>query len=123
LQFEPRLSVAHELLGSAYEADKQYDKALDEYEAAEKLSDPNLEKTEATYKRYRSALAEKGPHEMWQAMLDELRKSPSPNVYGMARRCARLCDTNEVFRLLDKAYMEHHGDMTMLLWVCSRICG
>src|SRR6266571_6681937 len=116
LQFEPRLSVAHELLGSAYEADKQYDKALDEYEAAEKLSDPNLEKTEATYKRYRSALAEKGPHEMWRAMLNELRQSPSPNVYGMARRCARLGDTNEVFRLLEKAYLERHGDMTMLLF-------
>ena len=110
-RLESRCGVAHFLLGRTYEADKQYDKALDEYEASEKTQPGNAAEIEARYKRRRSALAEKGPRGMWRAMLDEQRQSPSPIPYHTARLCARLGYTNEVFVWLEKAYNEHNQDM------------
>src|SRR3989442_15195929 len=44
-----------------YEADKQYDKALDHYEAQEKLLNGNAAEIEPRYKKLRSSLAQKGP--------------------------------------------------------------
>ena len=99
------------MLGRTYEADKQYDKALDQYEAAEKRSNGNAAEIEARYKRRRSALAENGPRGMWQAMLDEERQSPSPATYHAARLCARLGYIDEVFVWFEKAYQKHNSDM------------
>jgi tetratricopeptide (TPR) repeat protein len=69
LSLESRAFGPHQFLGHIYAAEGHYDKALDEYAAADKMRNRNVVQTEATYKSYRSALAEKGPHGMWQAML------------------------------------------------------
>ena len=90
---------------------KPDDNALNEYETFEKMRNGNAAETEARYKRWRSALAEKGPRGMWQAMLDEQRQSPSPIPYHTARLCARLGYTNEVFDWLNRAYRERDFEM------------
>ena len=92
---EPRWALPHFLLGRAYEADQQYDRALDEYEAFDKMQTGNAAEIENRYKRRRSALVEKGPRGLWQAMLDEQSQSPSPSPYNTARLCVRLGYTNE----------------------------
>jgi len=114
LGVESRQRHPHLFLGYAYAAQGQYEKAIEEYEAAQKMQDPTIADTEATYKRFRSALEEKGPRGMWQAMLDEMRQSPSPDPYDLATLCARLGNTNAVFELLEKAYQQHSGGM---VWI------
>jgi len=115
LVLEPRTSGPHGWIARAYEADQQYDKALAEYEADEKLTPgANPAGIETRYKRWRSALSEKGPRGMFQVMLDEWRRD-WPDPYALARLWARLGNTNEVFVLLEKAYREHHGNMPELL--------
>jgi serine/threonine protein kinase/cytochrome c-type biogenesis protein CcmH/NrfG len=115
LRLEPRSDDARWLLGQTYEADNQYGKALDAYEAMEKERHGNVAKIEAKYNRYRSILTEKGPREMWQARLDDLRQNSWHGFYDMAGLCARLDYTNEVFDLLEKARQEHEVDMINLL--------
>ena len=115
-RLESRGTSTHGWLGWGYEADKQYEKALDDNEAYEKAVDGNVAQIEAKYRKYRLVLARKGPREMWQAMLDEMRQSPSPDHYDIARLCARLGYTDEALRFLDKAYAAHNGHMTFLLF-------
>jgi tetratricopeptide (TPR) repeat protein len=115
LLLEPRVPDIHLTLGVAYEAEKQYDKALDEYEQWDLLRGQDTEITKTDYQRRRSVLHEKGPRGWWQAQLDEARKDPHADPYSMAQRCARLGNTNEVFALLDRACNEHNGSMTSLL--------
>jgi tetratricopeptide (TPR) repeat protein len=114
LRLEKRAYGPHWFLGHIYAAEGHYDEALIEYEAAEKMRNSDIAQTEASYKRYQSALAEKGPRGMWQAMLEELRQSPSPDAYDMATFCARLGDKEEALELLEKAYQQHSGGMIWL---------
>ena len=70
MQLEPRTTQLHLNIANAYEANKQYDKALDEYEQfdiyLEWLKGGNLEQTTAWYQHLRVALHEKGPRGRWQ---------------------------------------------------------
>ncbi|MFO1502145.1 MAG: protein kinase [Verrucomicrobiota bacterium] len=107
LRLEPGLRLPHSLLARAYEADKQYRKALDEYEIEEKMWDPaNAAPIEAQYQKWRAILAEQdGTNKLWQAMLN---RPLSP--YKRARLKARLGLTTEVFALLNQACEEHEDD-------------
>jgi serine/threonine protein kinase len=106
---EPRWDLPHFLIARAYEADKQYNKALEEYETFEKMRNGNAAEIETRYKRWRLAFKEKGAPGMWQAMLDEQSQSPSPSPYNTARLYARLGNTNELFVWLEKASREKNG--------------
>jgi serine/threonine protein kinase len=116
VRLESRASMAHQLLGHIYATpqQQQYNKVLYHYEAADKMRNRNVAQTEATYKSYRSVLAEQGPLGMWQAMLEELRKSPSPDPYDMATLYARLGDREEALGLLEEAYRQHSVAMIWL---------
>ncbi len=116
VQLEPRTSYAHDWLAMAYEADGQYDKAVDEYEISELLCGADSVKTRAKFEKQRSDLHEKDPRSWRQSRLDSARESTPPDPIDMARLCARLGYTNEVFPLLDKAYDQHNGELTDLIW-------
>jgi len=116
-RLQPIGMSSHGWLGQGYEADKEYGTALDHHEAYEKAWKGQVAETEAKYNRYRSIFAETGrPQPMWRAMLDDLRQNSSPDhYYDMARLCARLGKTNEVFELLEKGRQAHNGYMEFLL--------
>jgi serine/threonine protein kinase len=115
LQLEPRATMSRFHLACAYEGDKQYDRAIDEYENFDLLRGEAPAKTKMWYQRMRSDLHARGPRGWWQAQLDEARQNPSPDHYYMARLCARLGYINEVFSLLDRAYKAHEGEMFRLI--------
>jgi serine/threonine protein kinase len=115
-RLESRANSTHDCLRRAYEADRQYDKALDESEAYELSVTEKPVETRVKYHRYREVLAQQGHIEMWRTILDDLKKERSPDLYEMARLCARLGNKDEVFALMDKAREEHHGQMLKLLF-------
>jgi tetratricopeptide (TPR) repeat protein len=118
LDLEPRTTQLHLNLGDAYESDRQYEKALDEYEKFDLLNGRDPVQTKAWYQKLRAALREKGPRGWWQAELDGVVSNPSldpPYPYRMAKINARLNNTNEVFRLLNQAYNSRDDGMEFLL--------
>jgi serine/threonine protein kinase len=115
VQLEPRKPGTHYDLGAAYEADKQYNKAIDEYEQGDLLGGQDPENTKARYQKQRAILHEQGPRGWWQATLDGATKDPHADPYWMAELNARLGNTNEVYPLLDRAYHEHNDSMATIL--------
>ena len=115
IQVEPRYPQNHDDLARAYEADKQYDKAIDEYENGDLLNGEDPEKSKVFFKKMRSALHENGPSGWWRTQLDFGRQDPHPDPYGTATVCARLGYTNEVFALLRRACKEHNSRMPFIL--------
>jgi hypothetical protein len=116
VELEDRNSVARDLLGRAYEANQQYDLALDQFELMEKLGRPaDAVDIEKRYGRFRAALDSKGRSGMWQAMLDEVRNWQKPDPYLMAKFYARLGQKENAFLWLELARREHHNDIIMLL--------
>ncbi len=113
LRVEPRLA-AHFFLGRAYEANRQYDLALNQYELGERAATTNQAQIEGRYQRWRSALAVSGPDGMWEAMLND-RRSQLDDSYEMARLYARLGNSNEAIVLLNKAFAERDGPLVDLL--------
>jgi serine/threonine protein kinase len=105
-------------LADAYVAEKEYDKAVDEYERAHLLNGFDPDKTKAWYQKVRAVLHEKGPRGWWQAELDRASQGPHPDPYWMATLNARLGNTNDVFSFLDQAYKEHNGSMMLILQHC-----
>ena len=115
VEFESNSSGAYFRLGNVYEADKQYEKAIGEYERADQLIGADSESTKIKYQKQRAELHENGPRGWWQAQLNEARQDSHPDPFLMAELCARLGHTNEVFALLDRAYQERNGYMVFLL--------
>jgi serine/threonine protein kinase len=115
-QLESRTLGTHFFLRWAYEANHQYDKALEERRNYELATSATPEETRSRYTRYKMILEQQGHREMWAAMLNDQKTQPSPDFYDMARLSARLGYTDEVFDLLDKARLDHHGDMMKLLF-------
>jgi serine/threonine protein kinase len=118
LDLEPRTTQLHLNLGDAYESDRQYEKALDEYEKFDLLNGRDPVQTKAWYQKLRTALHKQGPRGYWQAELDEVVSNPSldpPYPYRMARINARLGNTNEVFQFLNQAYNSRDDGMKFLL--------
>ena len=115
LQLEPHAAGTHYDLAVAYEADKQYDKALDEYERADLENAQDPEKTKSWYQKQHTVLHEKGPHGWWQLQLDGAKQDPHADPYWMAMLNARLGNINEVFALLNQAYKEHNQNMAFIL--------
>ena len=72
--------------------------------------------TRAKYERYRTVLGQQGHLELWRVMLRDLKAERLPDYYEIARLCARLGYTDEVFGFLEKARAEHHGQMVKLLF-------
>ena len=105
----------HERLSEAYEADKQYDKAIDEHEMLSLLSGNDPDYTKTWHKKMRSILHEQGPRGWWQAQLDGQKQYSYVNPYWKAGINARLGNTNEVFLDLNRAYKEHNIGMVNLL--------
>lgn len=102
-------------LGLAYEGNHQYEEALVAYEKHEKsLPDANATQVEARYRQWRAVLAEKGLHELWQAMLDHHQRY-WPDAFAMAGLHARLGHHREALDLLDKAFQDHHENLPDLL--------
>jgi serine/threonine protein kinase len=116
VDLEPTSYVAHDLLARAYEGDKQYDKALDEMKAAKIASDGESTELERRFNGYRSALVEKDPRGMWQAMLDDANQSRFPDHYYLASLHARLGEFDAALSLLEEARIDHDHNMTMLLF-------
>jgi tetratricopeptide (TPR) repeat protein len=116
VNLEPTSYVAHDLLARAYEGDEQYDKALEQMKAAQIASNGESTELERRFNGYRSALVEKGPRGMWQAMLDDARESLFPDHYYLASLHARLSEFDTALDLLEEARKEHDDDMTMLLF-------
>jgi tetratricopeptide (TPR) repeat protein len=112
---EPRSPGSHYDLGQAYEALQKYEKAIDEYEAGDRLSSDDAAKTQATFQTQRSALTERGPRGWWQTRLDQMRQSPSPDLYEMSKLQARLGNKKAAFELLEQAYRQHNGSIVWLL--------
>ncbi len=112
---ESRVVQLHLNLGDAYMMDKQYEKALSEYEQFEFLNGADLARTKSSYESLRKKLNEHDPRQLWQAQLDRGREDLDPDWYRMARLCALLGNTDEAFRLLNRAYDEHSGWMVFLL--------
>ena len=116
VRLESRAYLAHELLARAYEGNKQYEKALDEMEAAQHALNGGATNTERSFKVYRSALVDKGPQTMWQAMLDDANQSRSSDHYYLASLHARLGEFDAALSLLERARKDHDNNMTMLLF-------
>jgi tetratricopeptide (TPR) repeat protein len=102
-------------LARCFEAKGDFEKAIDNYEAAEASLPANVSARKAKYDQQRAALKSGSPRAFWETVLAQLRQSSSPDLYEMARVCARLNQTNEVFALLERAYQEHNGSMVDLL--------
>ena len=114
-QLDPNAAEPHERLSEAYEADKQYEKAIDEHEVWRLLSGDAPTTTTNWHQNIRSILRNKGPQGWWQAQLDGQRKYPHVDPYWMAQINARLGNTNQVFSLLSLAYVERNRQMIYLL--------
>jgi serine/threonine protein kinase len=115
VQLNKQSAEIHKRLSEAYEANEQYDKAIDEHIICALLdkNDPDIIKE--WQNEMRSILQEKGPRGWWQARLDWQKQQTYVDPYGMAAINARLGNTNEVFLLLDQAYKEHSAQMINLL--------
>jgi serine/threonine protein kinase len=113
--YESRSVVAHEWLGRAYEANKQYELALHEFETAENLVNGIKPEVSSKYALYRSALKDGGSRAMWQAMVNDLKQSPPPDPCQMAKLYARLDQKEEAFHWLEQARQEHAGGIAGLL--------
>jgi tetratricopeptide (TPR) repeat protein len=112
---DPQFAEIHEHLSLAYDADGQYDKAIDEHAQAAVLRKNDPKFMEQWQKTMLSVLDKKGPTGLWQAELDWQKEHFAFDSYWMATINARLGNTNEVFSLLDRAYKEHNGGMLNLL--------
>ena len=115
IQQDPNAIEPHEFLSEVYEADKQYDKAIDDHEAWKLLSGEDPEYTRTWHKNMRSILHEKGPRGWWQAQLDGQTNNLIFEPYWVAGINARLGKTNEVFSFLNLAYTNHNYNMINLL--------
>jgi tetratricopeptide (TPR) repeat protein len=115
IQLNTNAAEPHERLAEVYEADKQYDKAIDEHEAWALLSGENPEYTKTWHQKMRSILHEQGPRGWWQAQLDGQKEFLNNEPYWVAGINARLGNTNEVFSFLTQAYNQHDHDMINLL--------
>jgi serine/threonine protein kinase len=115
MQLEPRTTQLHLNLADAYEADKEYTNAINEYEQFDLLNGQDPEMTKAWHQKLRVALHEKGPRGMWQTELDDRRHNPSFDPWRMAQLNARLGYNDEVYPLLNRAYQEHDGWLEFLL--------
>jgi serine/threonine protein kinase len=115
IHLDPNAPQPHERLAEVYEADKQYDKAIDEHEAWALLSGENLEYTKKWHQKMRSILHEQGPRGWWQAQLEGQKGFLKDEPYWVAGIYARLGDTNKVFSFLTNAYNQHDHDMINLL--------
>src|SRR5207253_8110383 len=113
---EPRSPDPHFWLGQAYEATQQYEKAISEYGASEVVYAQDPAAVRANYETQLASLKENGPRGWWQTKLSQMRQSPSPDSYEMAKVCVRLGDNAAAFALLEKSYREHNGVMLFLLY-------
>jgi serine/threonine protein kinase len=119
IQLDPNAAEPHERLSEVYEADTNYDKAIDEHEVWKLLSGEDPEHTRTWHKNMRSILHDNGPgggpRGWWQAQLDGQKKYAHFDPYWMAQINARLGNTPEVFSFLNQAYNEHNYNMIYLL--------
>jgi len=114
-RLDPQSAAIHERLSYAYEADKQYDKAIDEYALAGLLNNNDPGFIKEWREKMKLILSEKGAPGWRQAQLDWARQHAHAFFYEMAGINARLGNTNEVFSLLTQAYAEHNSQMIYLL--------
>jgi len=115
IQLDPNAPQPHERLAEVYEADKQYEKAIDEHEVWKLLSGDDPTYTTNWHQNMRSILHTNGPSGWWQAQLDGQKKYSYVDPYWMAGINARLGNTNEVFLFLNQAYNERNYNMIHLL--------
>ena len=115
-QLDPKSAEIHKRLSDVYEADKQYDRAIDEHETWTLMNgnDPP-DFTKAWHQKMRSILHEQGPRGWWQAQLDGQKEFLNNESYWVAGINARLGNTNEVFSFLNQAYNQHDHEMISLL--------
>ncbi|HZM04161.1 MAG TPA: protein kinase [Candidatus Saccharimonadales bacterium] len=115
LRLNPQSAEIHERLSMAYDADQQYDKAIDEHVQGALLNSTARDFMNEWEHTMRSILHEKGPRGLWQAELNWQKQHFIFDPYWMATINARLGETNEVFSLLDQACKEHNRGMINLL--------
>jgi serine/threonine protein kinase len=115
IQLDPNATQPHERLAEVYEADKQYDKAINEHEVWTLLSGEDPTYTTNWHQNMHSILHNKGPSGWWQAQLDGQKGFLNNEPYWVAGINARLGNTNEVFSFLNLAYTNHNYEMIKLL--------
>jgi serine/threonine protein kinase len=116
VSLEKQMAWAHSCLAEAYEADKQYELAMDEWQAAAILLGEDEAKALKRFKELKSILREKGPEGVWRFELDEAKRSSSRDYYTMARNCARLGLVDQMIQYLNKAYEGKAFSMLSLLY-------
>jgi tetratricopeptide (TPR) repeat protein len=115
-QIEPRSAEAHSSLGQAYEAKGDYAKAINEYEIYDKLYSKDPALVGANYREQRAALEDGGGMGWFRTKLEQLEQNPAADIYDIARLYARLDQRTDAFRLLNRAYAEHDGALTFLIF-------
>jgi serine/threonine protein kinase len=119
IQLDPNATAPHEFLSEVYEADTNYDKAIDEHETWKLLSGEDPTYTTNWHQNMRSILHDNGPgggpRGWWLAQLDGQKKYPDVDPYWKAQIYARLGKTNEVVAFLNQAYTNHNPQMNQLL--------
>jgi serine/threonine protein kinase len=115
IKLYPSSLELHKRLSEVYEADKQYDKAIDEHESWALLRGEDPDFTKTWHQKMRSTLHEKGPRGWWQAQLDGQKEFLNNEPYWVAGINARLGNTNEVFSFLNQAYNQRDHDIVNLL--------
>jgi tetratricopeptide (TPR) repeat protein len=116
LEVEERMTLPHQFLAWAYEANQQYDQALDEREKYDSLIGNDPAKTKPAYQKLREVLhGPQGPRGMWETRLAAAEQNPAASRYYIAYFHARLGHTNEAIEFLKQAYEAHDGGMVNLL--------
>lgn len=115
IQLYPYSKDLHERLYDVYEADKQYDQAINEHEKWTLLKGEDPEYTRKWHQNMRVILHEQGPRGWWQAQLDGQKEYSGVDPYWKAGINARLGNTNEVFVFLNQAFNEENSKLIYLL--------
>jgi tetratricopeptide (TPR) repeat protein len=110
----PQAVTPYWALARAYEADGQYDAALDAYKQWESLLGGDPEKVKLWYAKLRAALRDGGREGMWKTRLEGAQDDPRASPYYKACLYARLGRTNDAFAALDTAYDKHDGLFDLL---------
>ncbi|MFN2533377.1 MAG: protein kinase [Pyrinomonadaceae bacterium] len=116
-EMDKNFILAHRLLGNAYQEKNMYNEAIVEWQTALTLAGKNPEKVSKRASDLRSAVATAGANGYWQKQLELLKEdatNSSVSPYAVASIYARLKNTDETLKWLEKAYHEHDAYLVYL---------
>jgi len=116
LRLESRHSTGDHWLGRSYQALKDFERAIDHFQARDIKRGTDAAKAQQQYDQLREAFRSRGETGYWKTQLDTARTSSSFNPYDAAVFHVHLGMTNEALTLLEEAYKQHRNDMVYLLF-------